>query len=126
MTLDDAMELVQRRRPEVDPIPAFLNMLRDYELQCRSQGDIASDSATKKFGNKRAAAVVGPSGPSPNRSRPRIGPSLPPPAIVGHEPRRNFEEPQASDVAAPSSVDEPHAVYRSAEDVAGEFSSEKT
>ena len=43
MPLNEAMQLVKRRRPEADPIPDFVAMLRDYELQCRLDGVIRND-----------------------------------------------------------------------------------
>ena len=91
MPLDDAMALVKRRRPEANPIPEFVAMLRDYETQCRLDGsivDVAAAAATKSDndGSKKRAAV-GPSRPDApkqqHRSMPTIGPLRPPVNVVG-------------------------------------------
>jgi hypothetical protein len=81
MSLDEAMELVQRRRPEANPIPEFMAMLKDYELlQIRS----AEGDDVKANNNKRTAAATSPSRPddAPKRAKP-IGPFSRPVVIIG-------------------------------------------
>mmetsp|Transcript_26300 Transcript_26300/g.53850 ORF Transcript_26300/g.53850 Transcript_26300/m.53850 type:complete len:155 (-) Transcript_26300:87-551(-) len=38
MTFQQSLKLCRRRRPEVDPIPAFLVQLKNFEIDCRSLG----------------------------------------------------------------------------------------
>mmetsp|Transcript_4123 Transcript_4123/g.5989 ORF Transcript_4123/g.5989 Transcript_4123/m.5989 type:complete len:273 (-) Transcript_4123:90-908(-) len=44
MDLDNALALVKQRRPEADPIPAFLEQLKRYEGECKDLGLIKKDS----------------------------------------------------------------------------------
>jgi hypothetical protein len=108
MTLTQSLKLCQRRRPMVDPIPAFLHQLASYERECRTLGYLTAvddvlinnDSVAEAYvgtgGQKRKAkssdsdddmkkkAIVGPAiGPStllkgPGRSA-VIGPARGPP-----------------------------------------------
>ena len=94
--------MIQRRRPEADPIPAFRAILEDYEAKCLkekektgnsrgSHGGISGEDPQKK---KRVGPAVGPptqalddDGKQSNDKRRRIvGPSIgpsPPPLAVG-------------------------------------------
>lgn len=40
MTYQEGINLCKRRRPEVDPIPAFVTQLKVYESRCREMGTI--------------------------------------------------------------------------------------
>lgn len=64
MPLVDAMALLKRRRPQVDPIPPFMGMLQDYENICRQSGAIQSKSSDKK-------RAIGPSLP-PNIKKAKV------------------------------------------------------
>ena len=91
MTFDSALELCQKKRPGVEPIPAFVDQLRRYEIQCREVGLIPScstdgggaegqDETSEKDGNRKRktskSSAIGPSLP-PSSKRRVIGPGLP-------------------------------------------------
>lgn len=91
MTFDSALELCQKKRPGVEPIPAFVDQLRRYEIQCREVGLIPScstdgggaegqDETSEKDGNRKRktskSSSIGPSLP-PSSKRRVIGPGLP-------------------------------------------------
>lgn len=72
MPLESALSLIRRRRPDAEPIPDFMDMLRRYESQCRKDGAIVEDGTTS---SKKRAAI----GPSPRPEPPKraaIGPAL--------------------------------------------------
>ncbi len=91
MSLEESLTLMKRRRPCVDPIPAFLEQLKRYEEECKSLGlikkkiedgnredrvpegkedyDDGSSSKKRKAGSQ-GKRVLGPMRP--------IGPSMPP------------------------------------------------
>ena len=79
MTLNEAQRLVERRRPQAAPIPAFMEMLQEYEQTCRAVGAIAASSDEPKVSRKRGPVPRIPQGP-PNKQRPRVvvGPMPPP------------------------------------------------
>lgn len=83
MNLEDSMELIRQKRPEAEPIPAFIKQLQEYEQECIGLGVISQQSkrkcedGTKPVTKKRKA--IGPVGP-PKRAA-MIGPSLPPQAV---------------------------------------------
>lgn len=53
MTLAQSLKLCQRRRPIVDPIPAFLDQLAAFERECRSLGYLTADEVgTVKNGSE--------------------------------------------------------------------------
>jgi hypothetical protein len=91
MTFDSALELCQKKRPGVEPIPAFVDQLRCYEIQCREVGLIPScstdgggaegqDETSEKDGSRKRktskSSSIGPSLP-PSSKRRVIGPGLP-------------------------------------------------
>uniref|UniRef100_A0A7R9ZF94 protein-tyrosine-phosphatase n=1 Tax=Pseudictyota dubia TaxID=2749911 RepID=A0A7R9ZF94_9STRA len=100
MTFDKAFALCRRRRPDVNPIPAFVTQMRKYEMKCRKMGIISSDEGSELSSKKRkspAGPSRGPSGqvPATGLSRPvqgpAIGPLLPPdPQMREH----SLDEPQ--------------------------------
>ena len=69
MSLEEAQKLIQRRRPQAVPIPAFVDMLKEYEQNCRSLGAI---SDKKKVA---AARTMGAGPPRPRGAN--VGPQLP-------------------------------------------------
>lgn len=77
MQLADAMAMVKRRRPRAEPIPAFLEMLKDYEKQCQSLGVLRASAPEKK--KKEVGSLMPSLGPSVERAskKPVIGPELP-------------------------------------------------
>ncbi len=65
MTLTQSLKLCQRRRPMVDPIPAFLHQLATYERECRTLGYLtAVDDVLipNDIGESVAEAYVGKGG----------------------------------------------------------------
>jgi hypothetical protein len=52
MTMKQALKLCQRRRPMVDPIPAFLDQLRAYEKECRAGGHLTAVDDTQENDDK--------------------------------------------------------------------------
>jgi len=86
LTLREGMDLCKRRRPEVDPIPAFVGQLKIYESRCREMGKIQSTNGNperdgrydrKEMGMKRKAseATIGPArGPARGPTGPVRGP----------------------------------------------------
>lgn len=74
------MTLIERKRPQAEPIPSFVTQLKAYEKRCIEIGVISKDSKRKvddcEYGNKPAKKrAIGPAAPPPKRV---IGPSLPP------------------------------------------------
>jgi hypothetical protein len=62
MTLQQSLQLCQRRREMVDPIPAFIDQLKEYEKECRSWGYLtAVDQVKESYGNDQAPETIGPS-----------------------------------------------------------------
>lgn len=86
LTLQEGMDLCKRRRPEVDPIPAFMEQLMTYESRCKKMGMLQSkdnipqrnDAVNlKEKGMKRKTRELS-IGPARGPPRP-IGPVLGPP-----------------------------------------------
>lgn len=70
MTLTQSLKLCQRRRPVVDPIPAFLDQLATYERECRTLGYLTAvddtgrnnetgDNIAKVHANGKDVAIGG-------------------------------------------------------------------
>lgn len=65
MTLTQSLKLCQRRRPMVDPIPAFLHQLATYERECRTLGYLTAVDEVLKNNDtdeRVAEAFVGTGG----------------------------------------------------------------
>lgn len=71
MSLKSGLEMIQRRRPEADPIPAFRAILEDYETKCiqereattgKSSSSTMTGASLEETKQKKRA---GPSGPAP-------------------------------------------------------------
>lgn len=75
MSLEKALALCRARRPDVEPIPAFMAQLKTYEDKCRRLGVIRDD-------NKEPKPVVGDEGNDKKRKGP-VGPAIGPPAMIG-------------------------------------------
>lgn len=78
MSFDNAFKTCQRRRDCVNPIPAFVAQLKEYETECKRKGLIQSNGGEVKSNQTadKKRKVAGPSrGPAP---RPMVGPSVPP------------------------------------------------
>ena len=86
MCLEDALALVKRRRPKANPLPAFLEILKEYEGTCRSLGVIKGKNKVKR--------VSGPVGPPAKRPKATDAPARP--IIVGpsnpSDPLKGTEE----------------------------------
>jgi hypothetical protein len=80
MELDSAVKLVQRRRPCINPIPAFMKQLQGYEIECKEKGLICEVEVKVKSGqdaDSRKRKAIGPiCGPVPSNQQSVIGPSL--------------------------------------------------
>ena len=80
MELDSAVKLVQRRRQCINPIPAFMKQLQDYEKECKEKGlicEVFKEVESGQDANSRKRKVIGPmSGPVPSNQQSAIGPSL--------------------------------------------------
>lgn len=59
MTFQQSLNLCQRRRPAVDPIPAFRVQLKDYESKCRSQGYLTALDDTDGTFLENGSGVTG-------------------------------------------------------------------
>jgi hypothetical protein len=72
MTFQEAVATIQRRRPEAQPIPAFVEVLKTYELRRMKQ-----DEHQEKEPPKRKVVVANEQDLAMKRPR-AIGPCLPP------------------------------------------------
>ena len=66
MSLDRAMSTMKSRRPEISPIPAFLEQLSKYEVKCKQLGAIKSEGESgtveaRSTGNR--PTEIGPARP---------------------------------------------------------------
>lgn len=91
MSLSKALKVMKERRSVIDPIPAFLVQLKNYELKCTDLGlelinndeDDKNVKQAKKGNSSSLKRIVGPSLP-PNfvTKKPKtttlIGPTMPP------------------------------------------------
>ena len=79
MTYADAIEMCQRKRPEAQPIPAFVEQCQKYERKCRKLGVIKSGGGGGSGSSSPKKRKLGPS------IGPAIGPSIgpEPPAAAG-------------------------------------------
>jgi hypothetical protein len=89
MPMKNSMELVKRRRPGSEPIPAFIKMLEEYEQTCLSLGVIHQQPPTQEMKTiKRQAGPMPPSNGPTKRTRtvgPAIGPAIGPAAGPIHD-----------------------------------------
>lgn len=60
MTYEQAFRLCQRRRPVVDPIPAFCDQLRKYEKDCREWGYLTAVEENNSGGEQHLKYAEGP------------------------------------------------------------------
>ena len=103
MSLDEGLTLCRRRRPEVNPIPAFMSQLVAYEKTCMDLGlisksdDSKGTGAVNNIGGSKRKRVIGVLGPT---QRPRIGPSIGPslpPSIASSSGSKNISKKDKSD-----------------------------
>ena len=91
MTMKQSLKLCQRRRPMVDPIPAFLDQLRAYEKECRAGGhltavddaqetddEVKKDSENNAAGKRKTENNCGGDEKKRRVVGPAIGPSMAP------------------------------------------------
>jgi len=85
MNLKDSMTLIQQKRPQAEPIPAFMTQLQEYEKKCIDLGVFGKDSKHKldessESSNQTKRRAIGPAvgPPKPVIGPSLIGPSLPP------------------------------------------------
>lgn len=78
MGLTEILQHLKRRRPCIDPIPSFLDMLKTYESRCVAEGHLTV-GGEKKAGNKTTdpeSQSQQQRSQTPHRKRP-IGPTMP-------------------------------------------------
>ena len=92
MSLNDAMELIKRRRPQAQPIPAFMEMLKQYEGRMIKSSSSSSSNNNKRNSSDGVEEINNNQSSNDNnnnsqqtdqqRKRPRVvGPSRPPSMI---------------------------------------------
>ncbi|GKY97420.1 hypothetical protein MPSEU_000700500 [Mayamaea pseudoterrestris] len=87
MSLQDGLTMIQRRRPQAQPIPAFLTILQQYyETKCQLNEQKPSSDPSKR------KAMVGPAMPPDKRARKPIGPTLPASLSVSIEESSRVED----------------------------------
>ncbi|CAJ1935705.1 unnamed protein product [Cylindrotheca closterium] len=86
MSLTDALQMIQRRRPQAQPIPAFMKILEQY---AKVHGASDHDNSQKRVFQSQSSAN--------DRKRPRVGPSTgPPTGPVGPPQTRTEIGPSSS------------------------------
>ena len=96
MTYADAIEMCQRKRPEAQPIPAFVEQCQKYERKCRKLGVI-----------KSGGGGSGSSSPKKRKLGPSIGPAIGPsigPSIGPEPPAAGGAGAKSSDNRHPAPV----------------------
>lgn len=83
MKYDDALALVQRKRPCVNPIQSFRSQLVKYELQCKEKGLIKDNQKDKKTDDKVREGKT--------KKRKMMGPSIGPQKMVKCETNGSSE-----------------------------------
>jgi hypothetical protein len=100
MTLQDSMALIQQKRPQANPIPAFYSQLQEYEKTCMDLGIFKSRSKPE---TKRLAPI----GPSVMPKKQRIiGPAAMPASTDEKDDNQILCGPElpSEDVAASGST----------------------
>lgn len=92
MTLAQAMAVMTEKRPTINPIPAFVQQLKEYEMKCIALGVIGNNDTGITTKRKLAIGSIGPAMPpaenhfavqeegNKRRKQQRIGPSISPTA----------------------------------------------
>ena len=80
MPLKDALQMIQRRRPQAQPIPAFMEILEQYE---KKNGDGDHGDRRKRTPQKNQESQF-----SNDQKRPRVGPYIGP----AHPAKTSFEQ----------------------------------
>ena len=91
MSLEEGLTTIRRRRPEVQPIPAFYTILQKYEAS--QQQEIKKNSTTSTTISSQAKPKRPPNQPSIG---PAIGPSPPPSKKQKQDTSNKTEESSAS------------------------------
>lgn len=101
MTLQDSMALIQKKRPQANPIPAFYTQLQEYEKTCMDLGIFKTVERSKP--ETKRLAPIGPS-VMPKKQR-IIGPAAMPASIDEKDDYQIVCGPElpSDDVAACSS-----------------------
>jgi len=91
--LQEALQMVQRRRPTAQPISAFMDMLQDYEASVKRKRKATGTATTT------TPATLGDSSPSKSTKKQRmgatIGPSIGPPIGPSIGPATKAPSPKA-------------------------------
>lgn len=89
MTLEEALKVCQRRRPQICPNPAFMEQLSRYETQCRQIGVLSCKDISKRGETSarkgNAGRTSGPTRPTSVKRGPVRGPMVGPmvgPSII--------------------------------------------
>jgi len=98
MTLQDSMALIQQKRPQANPIPAFYSQLQEYEKTCMDLGIFKSVERSKP--EAKRLAPIGPSNIMPKKQR-IIGPAAMPASTDEKDDNRIVRGPElpSDDVA---------------------------
>jgi len=127
MNTEEALKMIQRRRPEAEPIPAVIEILEKYQAKCAQEKGNKNDKnhgkETKKATELKRAA--GPVGPSSNNKRPRIGPSqktvigpsLPTAVASANDDNENGAPCSEKPTIGPSMPSNRHEVIKNATDL---------
>jgi hypothetical protein len=133
MNMKSALALIREKRPDADPIPAFISQLEVYEKKCNELGVISKDSSKRKIEErdqkeKKKHRVIGPvMGPQQRV----IGPFLPakpsPPATEHDSKIYGPQLPSAVALGDGTKVDptEDHSREKGGDEVARESISTK-
>ncbi|KAG7355637.1 dual specificity phosphatase [Nitzschia inconspicua] len=86
MSLDEAMTMIQRRRPQAQPIPAFMEFLKRKDIELLKQRGHLTNNNDNKKRPQPGATVVGPLPPPTvddempvDKKRVLVGPAVPVP-----------------------------------------------
>jgi hypothetical protein len=81
MSLDDALSMIRRRRPQAEPIPSFMDFLRSQEEKLKNY-DRAANLKTKR---ERTASDTNDDETAKRKAQRVIGPDIAP----AHPPNNN-------------------------------------
>mmetsp|Transcript_5836 Transcript_5836/g.10127 ORF Transcript_5836/g.10127 Transcript_5836/m.10127 type:complete len:219 (-) Transcript_5836:97-753(-) len=81
MTLQDAMSMIRRRRPQAQPIPAFMEFLKQQDVLLQQErAKLSKQQQVQPPQGSQKRRVVGP-----------VGPALPPPTLAANQKDNNHK-----------------------------------
>lgn len=118
MSQSKALEMIKRRRPAAEPIPAFREILGTYEAKCEKERESTAAEAKKRAGGdceddkgkekrRKAGPSIGPSiGPQvgPQKIGPSIGPRMMGPSTKKAPTTKKVIGPSMPPAAAKTSI----------------------